>query len=66
LPRALPERKEQVLDVTIRTLSETQQEAVIQASSEELKPRFEEAYQKFRPKAQLHGFRKGKVPLPMI
>lgn len=54
------------MDVTIRTLSETQHEAEIQADSEELKPRFEEAYQKFRPKAQLHGFRKGKVPLPMI
>lgn len=54
------------MDVTIRTLSETQHEAEIRASSDELKPRFEEAYQKFRPKAQLHGFRKGKVPLPMI
>jgi trigger factor len=54
------------LDVTINSLSEIQYEAEIRASADDLKPHFDRAYEKFRPKAELRGFRKGKVPLPMI
>jgi len=54
------------LDVKISTLTGTQQEAEITLSNEELQPHFDLAYERFRPKAQMHGFRKGKVPLPMI
>src|SRR5512135_2176620 len=54
------------LQVTITTLSPTQQEAAFDVSREDLQPHFDRAYEEFRPKAQLKGFRKGKVPLPMI
>lgn len=35
-------------------------------TSSELEPHFEQAYEKFRPKAELKGFRKGKVPMDMV
>jgi trigger factor len=54
------------VQVTITTLSEIAQEAVIELSNEELVPHFERAYEKYRPKVELKGFRKGKVPMPMI
>jgi len=54
------------LQVTINTISDTQQEAHISLTSSELEPHFEQAYQKFRPKAELKGFRKGKVPMEML
>ncbi len=54
------------LELTINTISQTEQEAHITLTSSELQPHFEEAYQKFRPKAELKGFRKGKVPMDMI
>jgi len=52
--------------VNINTLSEVLQEAEIKASVDELQPHFERAYEDYRPKAELRGFRKGKVPLGMI
>ncbi len=54
------------MQVTINTISEVEHEAEFEMSGEELQPHFEIAYQKFRPKAEVRGFRKGKVPLPMI
>jgi trigger factor len=54
------------LQITINTLSDVQQEADIQVTSEELQPHFEEAYAKYRPKVEMRGFRKGRVPLPLI
>lgn len=54
------------MQVTITTVSEIQQQADIQLSQEEIQPLFEQAYEKFRPKVELRGFRKGKVPMPMV
>ena len=54
------------MQVTINTLSPTEREAAFEVPGEELEPHFDLAYEKFRPKAELKGFRKGKVPLPMI
>ncbi len=54
------------MDVTINPISQTEQEAQITLNNEELQPLFEEAYRKFRTKAELKGFRKGKVPMEMI
>ena len=54
------------MQVTINTLSPTEREAAFEVPSNELEPHFDLAYEKFRPKAELKGFRKGKVPLPMI
>ena len=54
------------LQVTITPVTDVQQEAEIEVTSEELQPHFEKAYEKYRPKLELKGFRKGRVPLPMI
>jgi trigger factor len=54
------------VQVTINTISPTEREAAFELSGEELQPHFDKAYEAFRPKAELKGFRKGKVPLPMI
>jgi trigger factor len=54
------------VQVTITPRSEIAQEAVIELTHEELLPHFERAYEQYRPKVELKGFRKGKVPLPMI
>jgi len=54
------------VDVTINTLSKVQQEADIQISQTELEPHFAKAYKRFQPKAQLRGFRKGKVPMELV
>ena len=62
----IPQKGHASVQVTITTISPTQQEAVFDVSREDLQPHFDRAYEEFRPKAQLKGFRKGKVPLPMI
>ena len=54
------------MEVTINTLSDVQQEAAFRLTDEELKPHFDSAYKKFAPKAEIKGFRKGKVPMEMI
>jgi len=54
------------LQVTISTLSQTEQEASITVSGEELQPHFDAAFKKFQPTVELKGFRKGKVPMTMI
>lgn len=54
------------MQVNINPISEVQFEADITVPDEELQPHFEEAYVKFRPKADVKGFRRGKVPMPLI
>ena len=54
------------MEVNINTLSEVQQEADIEISQAELETHFAKAYKRFQPKAQLRGFRKGKVPMVLV
>jgi trigger factor len=54
------------LQVTINTISDVEQEADIEVTQDELQPHFERAYEEYRPKAEIKGFRKGRVPMPMI
>lgn len=54
------------MEVTINPLSEVLYEAEILVTNLELQPHFDRAYAEYRPKAELKGFRKGKVPLDMI
>lgn len=54
------------MQVTITTNSEIKHEASIELTHEELAPHFEKAYNTYRAKAELKGFRKGKAPLEMI
>ncbi len=54
------------MQVSINNVSSVQQEADIQLSQDEIQPMFERAYEKYRPKVEIKGFRKGRVPMPMI
>jgi trigger factor len=54
------------LEVTINSLSDVQQEADIVVNNTELQPHFDKSYKKYQSKIELKGFRKGKVPLPLI
>jgi trigger factor len=54
------------VEVTVNELSEVSREIEILASAQELQSHFEKAYVEYRPKLELKGFRKGKVPLDMV
>ncbi len=54
------------MQVTINTISDVEQEADIEISNDEIQPHFEHAYEEYRPKVEMKGFRKGRVPLPII
>ncbi|HUL44508.1 MAG TPA: trigger factor [Bacteroidota bacterium] len=54
------------MEVSITDISEVEKEMHIQTSAEELIPHFEEAYKRYQPKIELHGFRKGKAPLDLV
>lgn len=54
------------MEVTVNTLSDVLHEAEILVTDTELQPHFEKAYHEYRPKVEIRGFRKGKVPLDMI
>ena len=54
------------MEVTIHPISGVQHEAEIQVSTSELQPLFDKAYEKYRQKIEIKGFRKGKAPLEMV
>lgn len=54
------------MEVNINTLSGVQQEADIKVSNNDLQPVFDRAYEKYRKKVEIRGFRKGKAPLEMV
>jgi len=54
------------MEVSITNISEVEKEMHVEASAEELIPHFEEAYKRYQPKIELHGFRKGKAPLDLV
>jgi trigger factor len=65
-PSLTTDWKVTTLQVTITPVTDVQQEAEIEVTNEELQPHFDKAYEKYRPKLEIKGFRKGRVPLPMI
>jgi trigger factor len=54
------------LDQNIAHINETEKEVEIKLTPEELLPHFDKAYNEYRKKVEIPGFRKGKVPLGMI
>ncbi len=54
------------MEVAINDITEVEKELAIQISAEELTPHFEKAYQRYQPKFEVKGFRKGKVPLELV
>lgn len=54
------------MDHNITHINETEKEVEIKLTPEELLPHFDKAYNEYRKKVEIPGFRKGKVPLGMI
>jgi len=54
------------VEVSLKTVTECDQEIAISLSPEELAPHFEAAYKKAAPSIEIKGFRKGKVPISLI
>jgi len=54
------------LERSVNTLNGCEREVRIQLSEPELKPHYEQAYVRSQASITLPGFRKGKVPLPVI
>ena len=54
------------MEVTVHTLSGVSREVEIVATPEDLREHFEKAYENYRKKIEIRGFRKGKAPLDMV
>lgn len=54
------------MEVTINTLSDVSREVEIAVTASEIQPHFDKAYQEYRPKVEIKGFRKGKAPIELV
>lgn len=54
------------MDISVQDLTSVDKEIIISANREDLKPKFDEAYKKYKGQIQMPGFRPGKVPLNII
>lgn len=54
------------MEVTVHSLSDVSKEVEISATIEDLAPHFDKAYQEYRKKIEIRGFRKGKAPLDIV
>ncbi len=54
------------MDISVENLTSVDKEITIKATREDLKPKFDEAYKKYRSQIQMPGFRQGRVPLSLV
>ena len=54
------------MDVKVTDHAQWEKNIEVKVTYEELTPKFDEAYKKYKKSIQLEGFRKGKVPLGLI
>lgn len=54
------------MEVTIQNLTDVSREVEISVKASEIQHHFDKAYNEYRPKAEIKGFRKGKAPLELI
>ena len=54
------------MEVSINEVNDVVREMTVTMSQEELAPHFEKAYREAAPALEIKGFRKGKVPMPII
>ncbi|MGE5315708.1 MAG: trigger factor [Acidobacteriota bacterium] len=54
------------MEVSIKNLNDCTSELTCSMSVEDLTPHFDKAYREAVPMIEIKGFRKGKVPLPMV
>ena len=54
------------MDISVNDLTSVDKEIIISADRDDLSPKFEEAYKKYKNQIQMPGFRQGKVPVNLI
>jgi trigger factor len=54
------------VDISVQDINSVDKEIIITANREDLKPKFDEAYKKYKKQIQMPGFRPGKVPLNIV
>lgn len=54
------------MEITINDITSVDKELIISANREDLEPKFNEAYKKYRGQINMPGFRPGKVPIKII
>jgi trigger factor len=54
------------VDISVQELTSVDKEITIKANREDLTPKFDKAYKKYRAQIQMPGFRPGKVPLGIL
>jgi len=54
------------VDISVQDVTSVDKEITIKASREDLSPKFDQAFKKYRSQIQLPGFRPGRVPLGIV
>ena len=54
------------MDISIQDINSVDKEIIIKAQREDLEPKFQEAYKKYKKQIQMPGFRPGKVPINIV
>lgn len=54
------------MDISVEELSSVDKEVIIKANRDDLAPKFDKAYKRYRGQIQMPGFRPGKIPLSLI
>lgn len=54
------------MEITVNDITTVDKELIISADREDLEPKFQEAYKKYRGQINMPGFRPGKVPLKIV
>lgn len=54
------------MEISVEDISSVNKEITITADREDLEPKFNEAYKKYKKQIQMPGFRQGKVPVNII
>ncbi len=54
------------MNISVEDINNVNKEIVIEAGRDDLQPKFDEAYKKYKKQVQMPGFRPGKVPVNLI
>lgn len=54
------------MNISVKEITSVDKEVTIQATREDLQPKFDKAYKKYQGQISLPGFRPGRVPLSMV
>ncbi|HYW35561.1 MAG TPA: trigger factor [Balneolaceae bacterium] len=54
------------MDISLQDINSVDKEVIITADREDLEPKFQEAYKKYKKQINMPGFRPGKVPVEIV